>query len=126
MKRDIGFTQVAHFAPLQLGFRMFATKPVFSEANLHLDKHKMERFLQMGAFNMLSAYGPITYLPCPVLVFREEHPAGGGEADAPGTFTQLHHIHKAKLRLVATGTLSSVDPDRIVLKKVCTFMYLLK
>jgi pre-rRNA-processing protein TSR1 len=98
---------------------MFATKPVFSEANLHLDKHKMERFLQMGAFNMLSSYGPITYLPCPVLVFREE---GGGEADAPDTFTELSRIHKAKLRLVATGTLSSVDPDRIVLKKVSSFV----
>lgn len=106
---------------LQLGFRMFATKAIFSEANLHLDKHKMERFLQMGSFNMVSSYGPITYLPCPVLIFKEEG-AGGDADDGAEGFTELTRIHKAKLRLVATGTLSSVDPDRIVLKKVCIYI----
>jgi len=79
------------------GFRTFQGRPIFSESNLNCDKHKFERFLVPDRFAVASVYGPVSFMPCPVLVFRQE-----GD------------IRK----LVATGTLGSVDPDRIMLKRV--------
>ena len=46
---------------------------------------------------MASTFGPISYLPSPVLIFKQTD---------------------AGRQLVASGTLTSIDPDRIVLKKV--------
>ena len=80
------------------GFRSFNAKPVYSESNLNCDKHKFERFLMPGRFAVASVYGPITFLPCPVLVFKA--------------------LPDGSKKLVATGSLGSVDPDRISLKKV--------
>ena len=48
---------------------------------------------------MASVYAPVTFLPCPLLVFREDRQTG-------------------QRKLVGVGQLSSVDPDRIVLKRV--------
>jgi hypothetical protein len=81
----------------QVGFRTFAAKPIFSEANLNCDKHKMERFLQPGKYIVASIFAPITYLPCPMLMFSNK----GQQPE-----------------LVGTGSLFSIDPDRIILKKV--------
>jgi len=81
-----------------VGFRSFQTKPIFSESNLNCDKHKSERFLLPGKFTVASCYAPITYAPCPVLVYKQ--------------------LEDGSTVLVATGSLSSVDPDRIMLKKV--------
>ena len=46
---------------------------------------------------MATTFGPITYLPSPVLMFKRTD---------------------AGVHLVASGTLASIDPDRIILKKV--------
>jgi len=81
----------------QTGFRSFLARPLFSEANLNCDKHKFSRFLQNGSFSVASCFGPITLTACPLLVFRAL-PSGGWQ-------------------LLATGSLSAIDPDRIVLKK---------
>jgi pre-rRNA-processing protein TSR1 len=48
-------------------------------------------------FSMATVFGPITYMPCPLLVFK----SSGQD-----------------YKLVATGALNSVNPDRIILKKV--------
>ncbi len=53
---------------------------------------------------MASCFGPITYSPCPLLLFRL----------SPAT---------QQFELVATGSLSSVDPDRIMLKKVAAVQF---
>lgn len=58
----------------------------------------MERFLHEGRFSIASVYAPICYPPLPLIVMRCAH----GEAPT----------------VVATGSLKSVDPDRIVLKKI--------
>jgi len=79
------------------GFRTFKARPVFSESNLNCDKHKFERFLHPHRFAVASCYGPASFIPTPVLVFKQE-----------GT----------RRTLVASGNLASVDPDRIMLKKV--------
>lgn len=87
----------------QCGFRRWEAKPVFSQINLNCDKHKYERFLRQDRFSAASVYGPTTFQPSPVLVFKEVAVMG---SDAKRTV------------LVATGTLLGVDPDRIVLKKI--------
>ena len=89
----------------QVGFRTFAARPIFSEANLNCDKHKMERFLQPGRFAVATIYAPITYLPCPALIFKATVEA-----------------NISKNGLIATGTLLSIDPDRIILKKVLLYI----
>lgn len=82
----------------QAGFRSFSCNPIFSESNLNCDKHKLERFLLHDRFSVATTYAPITFLPCPLLVFKK--------------------LENGETILVATGSLSSIDPDRIVLKKV--------
>lgn len=80
------------------GWRTWTGRPVFSQNNLNCDKHKFERFLpQSGSFFAASVFGPVTYTPCPVLVFRE---------------------HNGKRELVATGSMINADADRIVVKRI--------
>lgn len=82
------------------GWRTWQARPVFSQNNLNCDKHKYERFLpQGGAFFAASIFGPVTYTPCPVLVFRETTKAGSRQ-------------------LVATGSIIGADADRIVVKRI--------
>jgi pre-rRNA-processing protein TSR1 len=83
----------------QVGFRSFSARPIYSEINLNCDKHKMDRFFRKGCLNMASVFGPVTFLPCPLLVFKKHETTGA-------------------MILVATGALSAIDPDRIMLKKV--------
>jgi pre-rRNA-processing protein TSR1 len=79
------------------GLRRFVTRPIFSQHTVG-DKHKFERFFQPGGVCVASTFAPIHYPPSPALVFRET--AEGG------------------IRLVATGKLQSVDPDRIIVKRI--------
>lgn len=91
------------------GFRSFEARPIFSEHNLNCDKHKFSRFLHGGRFAVATVFGPVSMPPCPVLVFKEsvtEAAEGGGGA------------RTIKTTLVASGTLHSVDPDRIILKRI--------
>ena len=85
---------------LRCGWRTWKARPIFSQNNLNSDKHKFERYLpQGGAFFAASAYGPVTYAPCPVLVFREQQDASRRE-------------------LVALGSILNADADRIVVKRI--------
>lgn len=79
------------------GFRRYIAFPLFSENTPNLDKHKYEKFLHSGRDSIATIYGPITYPPMPLLAFKEEEDG---------------------LKLVATGNLVDVNPDRIVLKKI--------
>ena len=72
-------------------------RPIFSTDDLNMDKHKFERFLHPGRFSIASIFAPISFPPLPLLVFKE---------------TDQGAI------VVATGSLRSVDPDRIILKKI--------
>lgn len=82
------------------GFRRFLAEPIFSQHNPNCDKHKFERFLHEKRMTVATVFAPITYMPAPLLVFSVP------SAQAPAA------------RLVATGALLSVDPNRIVLKKI--------
>ena len=78
-----------------VGFRVFKARPIFSQNNLGAEKHLYERFLEpskaaaafpaggfdvlllslapLDAFAVASVYGPVTYTPAPVLVFKYPH-----------------------------------------------------
>lgn len=81
------------------GFRVYKTRPIFSTDDINMDKHKLERFLHPGRFSVASVFAPICFPPLPLVVFKE---IGSGE----------------RLTLAASGSLKSVDPDRIILKKI--------
>lgn len=81
-----------------VGFRQFVARPIFSSDDINCTKHKMERFLHPGRFSIASVYAPISFPPLPVVVLK----SGQGE-------TSL---------VAAVGSLRSVDPDRIILKKI--------
>jgi pre-rRNA-processing protein TSR1 len=88
------------FLTFRCGWRTWKARPVFSQNNLNSDKHKFERYLpQGGAFFAASVYGPVSYAPCPVLVFREREDADRRE-------------------MVALGSMMSADADRIVVKRI--------
>ncbi|GMJ10585.1 hypothetical protein like AT1G42440 [Hibiscus trionum] len=82
-----------------VGFRQFVARPIFSTDNINSDKHKMERFLHAGRFSIASIYAPISFPPLPLIVLK----------GAAGAGTPV---------IAAVGSLRSVDPDRIILKKI--------
>jgi len=80
-----------------IGFRRFKASPIYSQ-HTNGDKHKFERFFRSNQTVVATCYGPITYPPASVLAFKQ-HQDGRQE-------------------LVATGSLMSVNPDRIILKRL--------
>uniref|UniRef100_A0A8C2TJ56 Pre-rRNA-processing protein TSR1 homolog n=1 Tax=Coturnix japonica TaxID=93934 RepID=A0A8C2TJ56_COTJA len=79
------------------GFRRFRASPLFSQ-HTSADKHKLERFLRLDTALVVTVYAPITFPPASVLVFKQRN---NGMQD-----------------LIATGSLLSVDPDRIIIKRL--------
>ncbi|XP_044139831.1 pre-rRNA-processing protein TSR1 homolog [Bufo gargarizans] len=79
------------------GFRRFRAAPLYSQ-HTSADKHKSERFLRSDAAVVVTAYAPITFPTASVLMFKQ----------------RSNGMHD----LIATGSLLSVDPDRIVIKRV--------
>ncbi|XP_048375425.1 pre-rRNA-processing protein TSR1 homolog [Sphaerodactylus townsendi] len=79
------------------GFRRFQTSPLYSQHSSG-SKHKLEKFLRADGTTMATLYGPITFPPASVLFFKQK---SDGSHD-----------------LLATGSLHSVDPSRVILKRV--------
>ncbi|KAB2096426.1 hypothetical protein ES319_A01G107600v1 [Gossypium barbadense] len=82
-----------------VGFRQFVARLIFSTDNINSDKHKMERFLHAGHFSIASIYAPISFPPLPLIALKSA--AGAGTP-----------------AVAAVGSLRSIDPDRIILKKI--------
>nr|XP_022302874.1 pre-rRNA-processing protein TSR1 homolog isoform X1 [Crassostrea virginica] len=80
-----------------VGFRRYSACPVFSQ-HTNASKHKFERFFAHDMVTMATIFAPISFPPCPVLVFKEQH--------------------DGQHELIATGSLHSVNPDRIVTKRI--------
>ena len=76
--------------------RSFEASPLFSQHAMG-EKHKFERFFQPGATVVASVYAPICFPPAPVLVFCRTVEG---------------------LRLVGSGALHSVNPDRMIIKRI--------
>ncbi|KAL2895554.1 Pre-rRNA-processing protein TSR1-like protein, partial [Bienertia sinuspersici] len=82
-----------------VGFRQFVARPIFSSDTFNSDKHKMEKFLHAGRFSVASIYAPISFPPLCLVALKKV-----GDMSSPV--------------LAAVGSLISVDPDRILLKKI--------
>ncbi|CAN1322779.1 Pre-rRNA-processing protein TSR1 homolog [Linum perenne] len=82
-----------------VGFRQFVARPIFSTDNMSADKHKMERFLHPSRFAMASIYAPISFPPLPLIALKK------GVGDSPP-------------QVAAFGSLRSINPDRITLKRI--------
>ncbi|KAL6544147.1 hypothetical protein OROGR_010644 [Orobanche gracilis] len=82
-----------------VGFRQFIARPIFSSDSINASKHKMERFLHAGSFSVTSIYGPICFNSLPLIALKSQE-----EYEYPV--------------VAAVGSLRSIDPDRIVLKKI--------
>ncbi|XP_058803988.1 pre-rRNA-processing protein TSR1 homolog [Phymastichus coffea] len=81
----------------QCGFRRFTACPIFSQ-HTNGNKHKFERFFQPSSTVVATVFAPITFPPCPILCYLEKE--------------------NGILELIATGSLLSVNPDRMVIKRV--------
>ncbi|XP_062995596.1 pre-rRNA-processing protein TSR1 homolog [Elgaria multicarinata webbii] len=79
------------------GFRRFRASPLYSQHS-SADKHKLEQFLHADTAVVATIYAPITFPPASVLLFKQK--SNGAHS------------------LVATGSLLSVNPNRLVIKRV--------
>jgi pre-rRNA-processing protein TSR1 len=90
----------------QCGFRRFTARPIYSKHD-NGDKHLTSRFLHESTFTVASIYGRITFPPATVLIFL------------PSNNTNDATVHPRVDRpLVASGTLLSVDPNRMLIKRI--------
>ncbi|KAM9321008.1 pre-rRNA-processing protein TSR1 homolog [Gastrophryne carolinensis] len=79
------------------GFRRFRASPLYSQ-HTSADKHKLERFLRSDTAVVATVYAPITFPPASVLMFKQ----------------RSNGMHD----LIATGSLLTVDPDRMIIKRL--------
>jgi len=79
------------------GYRRYAASPIFSQ-HTAANKHKFERFFRPASVVIATVFAPIMFPSSSVLLFRE-HKDGA-------------HV------LVASGSVQSINPDRIVLKRI--------
>uniref|UniRef100_A0A182K2L8 Pre-rRNA-processing protein TSR1 homolog n=1 Tax=Anopheles christyi TaxID=43041 RepID=A0A182K2L8_9DIPT len=82
---------------VQCGYRRFIVNPIYSQ-HTNGDKHKYERYFRPGMAVVATFFAPIQFPPAPIVCFREN----------PDT----------SLSMVASGSLFSCNPDRVVLKRV--------
>lgn len=80
----------------QVGYRRFRASPIYSQHSSG-NKHKYERFFQPDSVVVGTVFAPVIFPPASVLVFKE---------NVDRTITT-----------VATGSVLSVNPDRIVVKR---------
>ncbi|CCW64554.1 unnamed protein product [Phytomonas sp. EM1] len=86
-----------------IGFRKFYVSPLFSDINSG-DRTKLLRFFHEGdRFCMVSFFGPISYNPCPILLF--EVPSLEGQLEG------------SPLNLACFGGANPPNPDILILKR---------
>jgi pre-rRNA-processing protein TSR1 len=79
------------------GIRKFAANALFSQ-HTSGDKHKFERFMPDNGTFVSTVIAPISYPPASVLAYKE--------------------LEDGSRVLVAVGSMLSVDPNRIILKRI--------
>ena len=80
-----------------VGYRRFMARPIYSQ-HTNGNKHKFEKFLPKEGVFVATVFAPVMFPPASVLMFHE---APNGQHN-----------------LLATGSLLSVDPDRIITKRI--------
>ncbi|KAF4527218.1 hypothetical protein B566_EDAN010563, partial [Ephemera danica] len=79
-----------------IGFRRFQVAPIFSQ-HTNGNKHKYERYFQPESTVVATFFAPIVFPPASALVYLEDK--------------------QGCQQLVATGSVLSVDPDRVIVKR---------
>lgn len=127
-----------------VAFRRFVARPVYSHEGKG-DKNPTQRFFQTGSFTVASVYGRIVFPPAPVIMFKpsaavtslmlgETKPgaaaASSSSAAGAAPLSLSDALIPAPLRttalafnahvspIVAAGTLLSVNPDRLLIKRI--------
>jgi pre-rRNA-processing protein TSR1 len=107
------------------GWRTWQSRPIFSQHNLNSDKHKFERFMPTGGgggsgtYFAGSMFGPVSYAPCPVIMFREARFVGEQQQLQDGaSSSECGGGRGIKRELLAYGSILGADADRIVLKRI--------
>jgi len=87
--------------PLEMhcAFRRWIARPIYSHES-SIDKHLTQRYFQMGPFTIATVYSRILFPPATVIAFKPQP-----NDNAPGP-------------LIASGSLLSVDADRMLIKRV--------
>jgi len=80
-----------------VGYRRFAACPIYSQ-HTNADKHKYERFLRSESTVIATVYAPIIFPVASVMMFKEQE--------------------SGQHELIATGSVLSVNPDRIITKRI--------
>eukprot|EP01006_Ploeotia_vitrea_P037905 TRINITY_DN66186_c6_g9_i1.p1 TRINITY_DN66186_c6_g9~~TRINITY_DN66186_c6_g9_i1.p1 ORF type:complete len:874 (+),score=466.42 TRINITY_DN66186_c6_g9_i1:68-2623(+) len=92
-----------------VGFRRFVARPIYSYNNKGANKHMTSKFFMKGKFMVASVYGRIMFGAAPVLMWRKNRPVPSEETpNVPATYNPL----------AATGSLLSVDPHRMLIKRI--------
>lgn len=82
-----------------VGFRQFVCRPIFS-SDTSKDKNKMDRFLNDGQVSIASIYAPISFPSLPLVALKRSE------------------VDPTSVSVAALGSLRSIDPDRIILKRI--------
>lgn len=86
------------------GFRRLEVAPIYSDASANLSLHPLHRALPTDRPCIASVIAPIAYPPMPILLFQ-----AGASANSVSLF--------------ASGSLESVNPNRICLKRISFIGY---
>ncbi len=89
---------------IQVGFRRFIGRPIYSTIVPGGDKTMVNRFMPRGKFVLASVYGRVMFPPASVLMFP---------AEVLGTYKREFEFNP----LAISGTLVSCDPSRLLIKR---------
>mmetsp|Transcript_12645 Transcript_12645/g.17579 ORF Transcript_12645/g.17579 Transcript_12645/m.17579 type:complete len:246 (+) Transcript_12645:107-844(+) len=111
-----------HFS---VGFRRFTARPIYSQ-DCKSSKFKTDRYFRAGVWTFASIYSRMLVTSSTVLMFRAHKlPAAASQQleaqdTAPNTASVRNGFPASDVLgpLVASGTLASVDPDRLLIKRV--------
>jgi len=92
---------------IHCGFRRFPARPIYTQHTQNANKFLVERYFLQDRFSVASCYARVMYPPAPVLMFRAD----------PKDHTKHLVNEEGQMPLVASGTLHSIDPDRMLIKR---------
>ncbi|GAB5367097.1 hypothetical protein AAMO2058_001200300 [Amorphochlora amoebiformis] len=101
-----------------VGFRRFIARPIYSQ-DCKSNKFKVDRFLHPGVWAFASVYSRMLLTSATCLLFRASEqgvPVEAGSVDGSAGALSIEKAMEGPL--VASGTLASIDPDRLLIKRV--------